>query len=82
MAVTSPPTGVTLNAVVAWGVLFLLFVAMTDIPMTQQVAAAFAWLLLVSVLLKYGPDAFTTITTINKTPASQTGKPLRPGQPA
>lgn len=65
----SPATsdGMTIGAAVGWGILFLVLVAMTDIPATQTVAAMFAWLFLVAVLMKFGPAAFGTIKTINTT---------------
>lgn len=50
----------------AWGVSFFILIAMTDIPMTATIAAAFAWLIFVSVLLLYGPSAFGSITKLNK----------------
>jgi hypothetical protein len=58
--------GMTVGAAVAWSVLFLALVAMTDIPGTAVIAAGFAWLLLVAILLKFGPDAFGTITSLNQ----------------
>lgn len=65
--------GMTLNAAIAWGILFLTFVALTDIPATAEVAALFAWLFFVSVLFTFGPDAFNTITTINGTKGTGSG---------
>lgn len=73
MATPTEQKGMTLNAAVAWGVLFLAFIALTDIPATQQVAAMFAWLFFVSVLFTFGPDAFNTITTINKAQGTGSG---------
>ncbi len=67
------------RAIIAWGVLFIVFIAMTDIPATQPIAAGMAWLLFVAILLKYGPAAFTTLTTVN-TVSVPTVKP--PGAPA
>jgi hypothetical protein len=59
--------GLTFQAAVGWGILFLVFVAMTDVPITSQPAAMLAWLFFVSVLFKYGPQAFGTIQTVNST---------------
>lgn len=64
------------RAIIAWGVLFLTFVAMTDIPATQPVAAGLAWLLFVAILLQYGPAAFATLTTLNTS-----GTPTQPIKP-
>lgn len=47
-----------------WGVLLILLVAAADFDATADVAAAFAVLLLVSVLLIYGPAAFDWLTTV------------------
>lgn len=57
--------GMTWNAAVGWGILFLVLIAATDIPATQTPAAMMAWLFFVSVLFKFGPDAFKTIQTVN-----------------
>lgn len=59
--------GLTFNAAIGWAVLFLILIVMTDVPATQNVALMFALLFLLSVALKYGPQAFNTITTVNTT---------------
>lgn len=56
----------------AWGITFFILIAMTDIPLTAAIAAAFAWLIFVAVLLLYGPAAFDTITAFNKGGATGT----------
>lgn len=61
--------GMTFNAAVGWGILFLVLIAATDIPGTQPIAAGIAWLFFLSVLFKFGPDAFQTIKTVNTTKA-------------
>lgn len=70
--------GVTFQAAVAWGVLFLVFVTMTDIPATASLAAALAWLLFFSILFTYGTKAFETIRTVNTGTAVSTSS----GNPA
>ena len=62
---STDPSYIGARAILAWGVLFLVFVAMTDVPATQPVAAGMAWLLFVAILLQYGPQAFGTLTTLN-----------------
>jgi hypothetical protein len=70
-AMPGQPTGggLTFNAAVGWGVLFLIFMVMTDVPATQNIALMFAILFLLSVTFKYGPAAFGTITSVNTTAA-------------
>jgi len=63
---TTTAASLNVNAAIAWGVLFLILIAMTDIPATQPFAAAIAWLFFVSVALTFGPAAFRTIITLNK----------------
>lgn len=63
----TPAIGLTTGRSIAWGILFLTFVAMTDMPALAEVGGAFAWLFLVSVMLKYGPQAFANIKTFNTT---------------
>lgn len=66
------PGGLTINAAIGWGVLFMALMIGTDIPLLQTPAAMIAWLFLVAVILLYGPAAFNTITTVNtvKVPSS------------
>ena len=40
----------------AWGILFIVLLAFTDIPSTGEIAAAIAWLLFLTVALVYGVD--------------------------
>lgn len=44
--------------------MFLILIAMTDIPLTASIAAGFAWVIFIAMLLKYGPDASTNIKAI------------------
>ena len=43
---------------IAWGALFVAFVALADFGSTASLAAAFAWLLALSVFLLYGAEFF------------------------
>lgn len=55
---------------IAWAVVFMALIAMTDIPLTAEIAAAFAWLIFVSVAMLFGPQAFKSISDLYKpTPA-------------
>lgn len=63
----------TIGNAVGWGVIFLGLIAATDIPPLASIAAITAWLILVAVLLKYGPPAFTNVSTITAPPAATTG---------
>lgn len=62
---SAPAPGLNVNAAIGWGILFLLLVAGTDIPLLQTPAAMLAWLFFVAVLLLYGPTAFGTVKTVN-----------------
>jgi hypothetical protein len=67
---TTPGGGLTFNAAIGWGVLFMVLIVMTDVPATQNVALMLAILFMLSVIFKYGPAAFGTIKTVNTTVAS------------
>jgi len=45
-----------------WAVLFVILIALADIDSTAELASAFAFLIMVTVLLAFGPDAFNNIT--------------------
>jgi hypothetical protein len=45
-----------------WAVLFVILIALADIDSTAALASAFAFLVMVTVLLAFGPDAFNNIT--------------------
>ncbi len=47
---------------VAWGLLIFILLALTDLPATAAVAPAFAWLVLLSVMLVYGVDLFNRLS--------------------
>jgi len=73
---------ITPRAAGAWAGLFLVFVLMTDMPATQPIGAGFAWLFFLSVVYKYGTDAFAYVNAVNTTaPATPTTTPgvNRPG---
>lgn len=46
---------------VAWGVLFLFLIIMAEIPATGDLASAFTWLIVLTVLFAYGPAAFSNL---------------------
>lgn len=62
----------TLGNSVGWAMAFLLLIALTDIPPTAQVAAAFGWLILIAVLAKYGGQAAANVTSIVSPATAQT----------
>jgi len=74
---------ITPRAAGAWAGLFLVFVLLTDMPATQPIGAGFAWLFFLSVLYKYGADAFAYVTAVNTAPrpatATTTPGVVRPG---
>lgn len=47
-----------------WGFLLVFLTVAADIPATESLAVAFAYLILVAVLLRYGPEAFAWITAV------------------
>lgn len=54
------------RSVIGWGILFVALIALADIEATAEIAAAFAWLIFVSVLLLYGPTAFAALSTLTQ----------------
>lgn len=60
-----PATGEQImQAVFGWMVLFVLLIVVSDVPGLGDLAAAFAWLLLLSILIIYGPAAFSNLTRL------------------
>jgi hypothetical protein len=53
--------------VLGWIVLAGFLIIASDFPATSELALAFAYLILISVLLVAGPDAFNNITTMLQT---------------
>jgi len=49
---------------VAWVAITLALAAMVQFQSTEKLAAAFAWLIFVAVLLANGPQAFDNISTM------------------
>jgi hypothetical protein len=49
------------RSVIGWGVLSVILIGMADIPATADLAAAFAWLIFVSVMMLYGPTALKVL---------------------
>lgn len=55
-----------MNALIAWGFIFFVLLTMSEFPSTAPLAAAFAWLILISVILVNGD---TVIKILGATPA-------------
>lgn len=53
-----------MQAVFGWAVLFVMLIVASDVPGLGDLAAAFAWLLLLSILIIYGPAAFNNLQRI------------------
>lgn len=56
--------GITSQSLFAWGFLFAGLVILSDFPGAGELSAAFAMLILISVLLAFGPAAFDNISTL------------------
>lgn len=73
----------TVSNAIGWSVMFLFLLVMSDVSATAQLAQAFAWLILISILLTNGTAAMTTLGNLTKiggtAPASST--PLPPITP-
>lgn len=54
----------TPQVVTGWAVLFIILIAMADIPASSELAVGFGWLILLSVALAFGPDAFDNISRL------------------
>jgi len=54
-------TDQVISAMFGWAVLFVMLTVASDIPEIGKLAAAFAWLLLISITIIYGPDAFDNV---------------------
>jgi hypothetical protein len=52
------------RATLGWGVLFVVLVAAADFEQTAELAAAFATLIFVAVMLLYGPTALGNLSTL------------------
>jgi succinate-acetate transporter protein len=50
------------QALLGWAVLFVIFIALADLDATAELATAFAFLLLLTIVLAFGPDMFNNIT--------------------
>jgi hypothetical protein len=57
-------SGWTANNAFGWAVLFVFLIVMADIPATGELAASFAWLILLGILLLFGPLAATNVTRV------------------
>lgn len=56
--------GITSESLFAWGFLFAGLIILSDFPGAGELSAAFAMLILISVLLAFGPAAFDNISTL------------------
>ncbi len=67
---TAPPPADTSGALqvgrslLGWGVIFLVLIGMADFDSTAPLATSFAWLIFLSVLLRYGQQAFGNISSL------------------
>lgn len=57
----------------AWGLLYIILLTLTDIPATGEIAQAFAWLILLTILLTYGVDAFEKFNDWVSSQSNDTG---------
>lgn len=54
------------QAIFGWMALFVMLIVVSDVPGLGELAAGFAWLLLLSIVIVYGPDALNNLTrTVN-----------------
>lgn len=56
-----------------WAVLFVIFIALADLDATAELATAFAFLLLLSIVLAFGPDMFNNLAAALGFESSPTG---------
>lgn len=52
------------RSLLGWGAIFVALVALADFESTANLAASFAWLIFISVLLLYGPTAFGNLSSL------------------
>ena len=52
------------RSVLGWGAIFVALIGLADFPATANLAASFAWLIFISVLLLYGPQAFANLSSL------------------
>jgi hypothetical protein len=62
----------TANTVFAWGFLFVSLMVLADLKPTQKLSVAFAYLILLSVLLEFGPQAFANLSKLTQQAAPVT----------
>jgi hypothetical protein len=68
-------TGTVLSAQVftGWAILLVMLVALTDNDTTAPLGVGFAYLLLLSIIMLVGPDAFNNISSLGSQPPSSGG---------
>lgn len=54
----------TVPVAAGWAMMFLFLIILTDVPATSDLGVAFAWLILLSIALAYGADAFDNIGSV------------------
>lgn len=54
----------TVQVAAGWAFLFLTLIVFTDIEATAPLSVAFAWLILISIALAYGADAFNNLGAV------------------
>lgn len=66
VAAPSKSNGPTMTVPVAagWAVMFLTLIVFTDIEATAELSVAFGWLILISIALAYGTDAFRNFSAV------------------
>jgi len=53
---------VTSATLAGWAFLFVSLIILADIEQTGELAAAFSWLIFLSIMFAYGPSAFAAVT--------------------
>lgn len=61
----------TAGTIFAWGFLLIALMVMADLNATSDLAVAFSYLILLSVMLQFGPEAFTNIQKLTNTQGSK-----------
>lgn len=64
IADTEKGPNMTVGVAAGWAVMFLTLIVFTDIEATSPLAVAFGWLILISIALAYGEDAFKNIGAV------------------
>lgn len=65
----------TVGVASGWAVMFVTLIVFTDIEATSSLAVAFGWLILISIALAYGEDAFKNVSTVIGQPQARSNNP-------